>query len=29
MNPEKVVFFDQNLEDSFNGLSEYDPLKRH
>ena len=28
MKPEKVVFFDQNLENSFNELSDYDPLKK-
>ena len=29
MKPEKVVFYNQTLEDSFNELSDYDPLKKH
>lgn len=28
MKPDKVVFFDKELEDSFNGLSDKDPIKR-
>lgn len=28
MKPEKVIFVDENLEDSFNELSEKDPIKK-
>ena len=28
MKPEKVIFVDESLEKSFNGLSEIDPIKK-